>query len=120
MSVLACLNDPVLQVLILTQTITFIQLLSLLKDDIILTQCYYIPTTEALLVLPASIIAFVAESTGIHVGAITGCWDILKEDIWASPTPEQMNQDDELFGVAANCCISLAAAAAAAGSYVKH
>ncbi|KAJ7939533.1 hypothetical protein B0H13DRAFT_1941214, partial [Mycena leptocephala] len=95
MSVLARLKDPVLQALTLTQTLTFIRLLSLLKDDIILAQPYYIPTTEAPLVLPASITAFVAESTGIHIDAITGCWDILKEDIWASPTPEQTNQDDE-------------------------
>jgi hypothetical protein len=95
MSLLARLKDPVLQALTLTQTITFIRLLSLLKDDIILAQPYYIPTTEAPLVLPASITAFVAESTGIHIDAIAGCWDILKEDIWASPTPEQMNQDDE-------------------------
>ncbi|KAJ7936288.1 hypothetical protein B0H13DRAFT_1946806, partial [Mycena leptocephala] len=75
MSVLARLKDPVLQALTLTQTLTFIRLLSLLKDDIILAQPYYIPTTEAPLVLPASITAF--------------------EDIWASPTPEQTNQDDE-------------------------
>ncbi|KAJ7302926.1 hypothetical protein DFH08DRAFT_640378, partial [Mycena albidolilacea] len=50
---------------------------------------------EAPLVLPVSITAFVAESTGIHINTIVGCWDILKEDIWASPTPEQMNQDDK-------------------------
>jgi hypothetical protein len=95
MSVLDRLKDPVFQEPSLSQTLTFIRLLSLLKDDIILTQPYYIPTTEAPLVLPASIAAFVAESTGIHIDAIAGCWNSLKEDIWASPTPEQTNQDDE-------------------------
>ncbi|KAJ7864379.1 hypothetical protein B0H13DRAFT_2353697 [Mycena leptocephala] len=95
MSVLPRLKDPVFQVLTLTQTITFIRLLSLLKDDMILMQPYYILTREAPLVLPVSITAFVAESTGIHIDAIMGFWDILKEDMWASPTPEQKNQDNE-------------------------
>ncbi|KAJ7911867.1 hypothetical protein B0H13DRAFT_2327996 [Mycena leptocephala] len=86
MPVLACLKDPVFQALTLTQTITFIRLLSLLKANIILVRPYYILTTGAPLVLPVSITTFVAESTGIYIDAIMGCWDILKVDIWASPT----------------------------------
>jgi hypothetical protein len=87
MSVLTHLKDPVFQALSLTQTI--IRLLSFLKDNIILMWPHYIPTTEAPLILPVSITTF-------QIDAIAGCWDILKEDIWASPTPEQMNLDNKL------------------------
>lgn len=70
-------------------------MLSLLKNDIILAQPVYIPTTEAPLVLPPQITLFVADSIGISEGTVDGCWNALKGDVWDYPTPEKVEEDED-------------------------
>ena len=80
-------QDDVLTSLGLAQILRFIRLLPLLKNDIILAQPVYIPTTEAPLVLPPQITSFVADSIGIPEVAVDGCWNVLRDDVWEYPAP---------------------------------
>ncbi|KAJ7601708.1 hypothetical protein DFH06DRAFT_1276631 [Mycena polygramma] len=90
-------RDPVLATLTFHQVTTFIRLLSLLKNDIILVQPYYIKTTEAPLVLPTNITSFVAQAIGIDPDSVAGCWRVLKEEVWQHPSPEEVTEAEELF-----------------------
>ncbi|KAJ7104620.1 hypothetical protein C8R44DRAFT_639957 [Mycena epipterygia] len=92
------LKNHVLKSLGLPHIVKFIQILALLKDNIILVQPISITIMEAPLVLPPQIKGFVAKCIGILEDSVSGCWTALKDDIWEYPTPEKVEaEEEELF-----------------------
>ncbi|KAJ7715417.1 hypothetical protein DFH07DRAFT_708241, partial [Mycena maculata] len=67
----------------LTQMMTFLRLLSVLKDDILLPQPIDISVHKPPLLLPPTIAIFVSKATGIDSESISACWSLLKEEVWS-------------------------------------
>ncbi|THV06826.1 hypothetical protein K435DRAFT_644489 [Dendrothele bispora CBS 962.96] len=78
---------------------TFIRLASLLKRDILQPQP--LPETDPdqpPAVLPPSIAAFLSDALHISPSNIFLCWEVLKEEVWATAVPEETKQEDlEIF-----------------------
>jgi hypothetical protein len=81
--------------LTMSQLMSFINQVSLLRRSIELTQPAAEPTDTAPLALPQSIIGFLAQSIGISVKNVADCWDILKDTIWGMSTVVQRAKVDE-------------------------
>ncbi|KAJ7757761.1 hypothetical protein DFH07DRAFT_958636 [Mycena maculata] len=81
----------------LTQMMTFLRLLSVLKDDILLPQPIDISVHKPPLLLPPTIATFVSKATGIDSESISACWSLLKEEVWSLPRPELSMAEEGLF-----------------------
>ncbi|KAJ7764190.1 hypothetical protein DFH07DRAFT_738454 [Mycena maculata] len=76
---------------------TFLRLLSVLKDDILLPQPIDISVHKPPLLLPPTIATFVSKATGIDSESISACWSLLKEEVWSLPRPELSMAEEGLF-----------------------
>lgn len=88
-------NHPILQGLGLDKILQFLRLSSYLKNDILLCQPSHVSVDYAPEILPPSIAAFLSGATGIALGDIDSCWDVLKDDAWEYPSLQTITRDDE-------------------------
>ncbi|KAF8212801.1 hypothetical protein K438DRAFT_1805108 [Mycena galopus ATCC 62051] len=93
------LRDPQLRDHSLTHITTFIRLLSVLKNDIILGQPASITPDAAPPSLPPSVHAFISDATGLPFESVPNLWDLVKEDIWAvhHSDTKLSTSEEELF-----------------------
>ncbi|KAJ7354118.1 hypothetical protein DFH08DRAFT_691424 [Mycena albidolilacea] len=92
-------RDPRLRDLLLTQITTFIRVLSVLKNDIILGQSASIIPDAAPPSLPLSIHTFVSDATGVPFESVPNLWNLVKEDIWVihDSDTKLSTSEEELF-----------------------
>jgi hypothetical protein len=92
-------RDPRLRDLLITQITTFIRVLSVLKNDIVLGQPASVTPDAAPPSLPPSIHTFVSDATGIPFESVLNLWDLVKEDIWAihHSDTKLSTSEEELF-----------------------
>lgn len=88
-------HEPELKNIGLTQIITFIRILSVLKQDIILCKPINVSTTEPPSFIPPTIRTFISVATGIAFDSIQKCWFLLKADVWSLSPPEELSAEEE-------------------------
>ena len=90
-------SDPLLYNQIsLNKIIHFIILMSKLKNDIILTQPGDRSASEAAVILPPSIEAFLGEALDIQKEHLLKLWEVLKDTIWRLDTSEFLGDQQEM------------------------
>ena len=73
----------------------FITRASLLKREILQTQPSNL-TTVIPEVLPPSVVEFLSESIDLPFNAVQSYWSVLKETVWAMPTPKDFRAEDKI------------------------
>ncbi|KAJ7574078.1 hypothetical protein C8J56DRAFT_1065320 [Mycena floridula] len=92
-------NSICLKKLSVSQIMRFLWLSSCLKHDILLPQ----PIAESSDsskppgILPSSVHLFLSDAIGVPVDEIDHCWDVLKDEAWNTPSPEDLKAEDMRF-----------------------
>ena len=101
MSLLADLTglrrDTSLHDLTVAQLSTFMRVLSLLKNDILLCQPQNVSTDAPPSFLPPTIHLFALEALSIPADAIPKLWDVLKDDVWTLCDTKLSTTEENLF-----------------------
>ncbi|KAJ7325732.1 hypothetical protein DFH08DRAFT_711041 [Mycena albidolilacea] len=93
----AARRDPALQDLSFTHVSTFIHLLSVLKDDILLCQPHHVPTNAPPPLLLPSIHLFASNTADIPYDLIPSLWLSVQDDIWALSDTKLSSTEQDLF-----------------------
>ncbi|KAF8143193.1 hypothetical protein K438DRAFT_2029721 [Mycena galopus ATCC 62051] len=84
MSIFSALRrDPQLKDLSLTHLFTFIRLLSVIKNDIVLCQPTSIATDTVPLSLPPVVHEFISNAADVPFDSVPKLWPFLKDEVWA-------------------------------------
>ncbi|KAF7307938.1 hypothetical protein MKEN_01154700 [Mycena kentingensis (nom. inval.)] len=91
------LTTPALANIRFQEITLLMNLLGVLKNDILLAQPNTVPVTTAPLLLPDAIVAFIRDATTLPAAAVKEAWTVLREEVWSAHPATLSASEKELF-----------------------